>query len=314
MDCDIKIYKSVFHSVDEIANGIQHGKVEDYQMEPGEFYGEWTQIVSPQVTLGIHKFNHKIFRKGTSKKGHTVFLFPSDIASVLKMHEFGNSNIQIGLIKSGMHRCSIMPKNFFGTPISLNNDYLAELILKLNYEKTLFKRIQQNVSLEISRENGCKIRKLMMELYNSELIDKKKLTIELPLLLIKSLNETSGKLQKKTTNTRKAIFHKSLNYIEQNIEQPLRLKDIYTHVDTSERNLRYIFNDLAELSPKKVINYLKLNKARKDIINSRDDRRITDIANKWGFNHSGQFAADYKKLFGEYPTETASRFKLLNQR
>jgi AraC family transcriptional regulator, ethanolamine operon transcriptional activator len=31
---------------------------------------------------------------------------------------------------------------------------------------------------------------------------------------------------------------------------------------------------------------------------------IGDIANTWGFWHMGQFAADYRRQFGELPSET----------
>lgn len=209
-----------------------------------------------------------------------------------------------------MQRCTILPKDFFGTPISLDNAYMTELILKLNYEKTLFTRIQQNESVEISEANGYLIRKLMMELFNSDLIEKKKLTIDLPLLLIKSLNETVDKFPKKTIKKRKAIFYKSLNFIEKSIDQPLKLKDIYSYLDTSERNLRYIYSDLAELTPMKFIKYLKLNKVRKDLINTPEKSNIKLIASRWGFNHSGQFAADYKELFGEFPSETVSGLRM----
>jgi AraC family ethanolamine operon transcriptional activator len=32
--------------------------------------------------------------------------------------------------------------------------------------------------------------------------------------------------------------------------------------------------------------------------------RIADVANRWGFWHMGQFAADYRRQFGELPSET----------
>lgn len=35
--------------------------------------------------------------------------------------------------------------------------------------------------------------------------------------------------------------------------------------------------------------------------------RVTDIANDWGFWHMGQFAADYRELFGELPSQTLKR-------
>ena len=35
--------------------------------------------------------------------------------------------------------------------------------------------------------------------------------------------------------------------------------------------------------------------------------RVTDVANEWGFWHLGQFAADYRRHFGELPSETFER-------
>ena len=34
---------------------------------------------------------------------------------------------------------------------------------------------------------------------------------------------------------------------------------------------------------------------------------VADIANGWGFWHMGQFAADYRRQFGELPSETLAR-------
>jgi AraC family ethanolamine operon transcriptional activator len=31
---------------------------------------------------------------------------------------------------------------------------------------------------------------------------------------------------------------------------------------------------------------------------------INEIANRWGFWHMSQFAADYRRFFGELPSET----------
>jgi AraC family ethanolamine operon transcriptional activator len=40
---------------------------------------------------------------------------------------------------------------------------------------------------------------------------------------------------------------------------------------------------------------------------------ILEIANQWGFQHMSSFAADYKKQFGELPSETLKRFDSINQ-
>ena len=31
---------------------------------------------------------------------------------------------------------------------------------------------------------------------------------------------------------------------------------------------------------------------------------VADAANEWGFWHMGQFAKDYRRMFGELPSET----------
>ena len=34
---------------------------------------------------------------------------------------------------------------------------------------------------------------------------------------------------------------------------------------------------------------------------------VREIARRWGFRHTGEFAADYRRLFGELPSETFNR-------
>jgi AraC-like DNA-binding protein len=31
---------------------------------------------------------------------------------------------------------------------------------------------------------------------------------------------------------------------------------------------------------------------------------VNEIAARWGFDHAGNFAADYRRLFGELPSQT----------
>jgi len=38
-----------------------------------------------------------------------------------------------------------------------------------------------------------------------------------------------------------------------------------------------------------------------------EEGSITQISSQWGFWHMGQFGADYKRQFGELPSETLGR-------
>ncbi len=62
-----------------------------------------------------------------------------------------------------------------------------------------------------------------------------------------------------------------------------------------------------DIGPKRYIHIRRLSAVRQQIL-SRDSREtVTDIANYWGFWHMGQFAADYRRHFGEAPSDTKAR-------
>jgi len=48
----------------------------------------------------------------------------------------------------------------------------------------------------------------------------------------------------------------------------------------------------------------RLGGARSDLKRAGDDLSVTRAANHWGFHHMSQFAALYRRYFGERPRET----------
>jgi AraC family transcriptional regulator, ethanolamine operon transcriptional activator len=76
----------------------------------------------------------------------------------------------------------------------------------------------------------------------------------------------------------------------------------------SERTLHSAFAERYGMPPARFMKACRLNGARKDLrgIDSHA-LRVSDIANKWGFWHLGQFAKDYRLWFGELPSETCRR-------
>lgn len=302
----VKIISGVYHDADEYAKNVHQGKLEHYSLEPGKFYGELTQIISDKMIISTHKMNLAVLQVGTGLKGVTTFLLPG-IKQDFTWRQHRLTGIRIGLLKSRMAHFSVMPNNFFGTPISIYNDYFNKLIHKLNYDKDLFKVIQEKEVVEIKKEDAIEIQKMVMELCSYTKIDQDKLNIELPVMILKALYRMLNDLPQQISNSRDAWYSMAMMYINKNLDKPLKISDICDHVKTSERNLREGFKERAGISPKKFIKNMKLNKARKEIKLAKEKTEINIIANRWGFGHSGQFAADYKRLFGELPSESIGR-------
>ena len=73
---------------------------------------------------------------------------------------------------------------------------------------------------------------------------------------------------------------------------------------TSLSTLERAFRDRFSISPKRYVVVQRLNHVHAALLHDRDGRSISDVAGEWSFWHMGQFAADYKLLFGYLPSET----------
>ena len=99
-----------------------------------------------------------------------------------------------------------------------------------------------------------------------------------------------------------------MDYIAAADGQPVTVRELCREVRVSWRTLNYAFRERFEVTPKAYLSAVRLNGARKDLRNADPDhKKIAEVANRWGFWHMGQFAADYRRLFRELPSETLSR-------
>ena len=71
----------------------------------------------------------------------------------------------------------------------------------------------------------------------------------------------------------------------------------------SVRSIYNAFSRAFSTTPKTYVKQVKLRKLREDLLRGRC-RNITEVALDYGFGHLGRFSSDYRKLFGELPSET----------
>ena len=87
-----------------------------------------------------------------------------------------------------------------------------------------------------------------------------------------------------------------------------KLSQLCNYSGVSERTLEYAFLEKYRVTPKDYIKATNLNKIRAELLLDKNrDCKVSTIALSHGFWHMGQFSADYKKWFGELPSETLKR-------
>jgi transcriptional regulator GlxA family with amidase domain len=72
----------------------------------------------------------------------------------------------------------------------------------------------------------------------------------------------------------------------------------------SRRELEYAFRTVFDESPRAYLQSLRLNAIRRALRSTRTCEPVTRIAFDHGVTHLGRFSAQYRRLFGELPSET----------
>jgi AraC family ethanolamine operon transcriptional activator len=83
--------------------------------------------------------------------------------------------------------------------------------------------------------------------------------------------------------------------------RPPSMLELCRAVGASRRKLNYCFQDVLGCSPLKVLRAARLQAVRRELRSGGGT--VQDAAARWGFHHAGQFAADYRRHFGELPSQ-----------
>ncbi len=97
-------------------------------------------------------------------------------------------------------------------------------------------------------------------------------------------------------------------YIRANTSEHLTLADLVTVSNTSASSLLRAFRIHRGTSPMKYAKQIRLESAQRALLAARSGiTTVTDVAMDHGFFQLGRFPADYRRVFGELPSETLGR-------
>ena len=109
--------------------------------------------------------------------------------------------------------------------------------------------------------------------------------------------------------TAKLALDSATDYIEANLTETIRVESVCRCAGTTLRSLQRIFAREVGMSPQQYVKARRLNAVRRRLLAADADQsvRVTEAALSHGFNHLGRFAVDYRRYFGESPSETLHR-------
>lgn len=202
----------------------------------------------------------------------------------------------------------VSESGFESFTISFSEDYMADItssyqITAPNYlhQPTPESRIERS-------ESNDHFRSLLKRIFsdpNSEFGQDEE--DELVVALLNAAQNGSANIDRSSARLRARALEQALAYIEKHQGEVVSIRKVCKDNDIALRTLNRAFNERFGIGPTAYLKRRRLSAVRVELLRSPPGTVVTDIANRWGFWHLGQFANDYRTLFGELPSQTLNK-------
>ena len=92
------------------------------------------------------------------------------------------------------------------------------------------------------------------------------------------------------------------------LDGTIRIFELCRVLSVSERTVRKAFRKIHGVPPCRHLRMLRLSQARQALLSADSQHAtVTEIATCFGFVELGRFSVEYRKLFGEKPSDTLNR-------
>ena len=99
-------------------------------------------------------------------------------------------------------------------------------------------------------------------------------------------------------------LRRAIEYMEANLAAPITIADIAEASGIAGRTLFQHFRDFRGTTPLRYLRDARFDKARDALRRAPPEESVAGIALRWGFSHLGRFSVEYRKRFGERPSDT----------
>lgn len=284
--------------------------VEHSQLGKGVFEGSLLGVHTPRIQLGISHFSQKIMTQGDFPDGCIVLGYFSNGSLKDPVINFQNRIIspnEIIILTKGdeLDFLTYTAVNFYTIVIE------EELFYKEFH--TFFgdspHASVQNKRLYLKPEHIALFPQTITSWISYLSEDFSKLTDKPEYDKVESemlhqffscmlFSPSTKKREKFQTKTVRDILH-------ENIEKPMDLAMITNELNIGTSQLHHAFKKDYGLSPKKYLQLLRFNAVKKELFLADPNlATVSDTAQKYHFFQMGHFAAGYKQLFGETPSQT----------
>ncbi|SBS77840.1 Transcriptional regulator, AraC family [uncultured Mycobacterium sp.] len=126
------------------------------------------------------------------------------------------------------------------------------------------------------------------------------------LLQLQPSNYHDEFLQPPLPDQRRAVVQEAMNYVDDHLAERITMDAVARAVHMSVRSIQQGFREELGMAPMTFVRERRLERVHEELSDAvpSDGVTVTSVAERWGFHHLGSFAVEYRKRWGEAPSET----------
>lgn len=276
------------------------------QISRGSIGIDFSFVANPSISVLKVGFDQSVHQRGIAPKG--ILTFGVHLAGTSDW--YGGDAAEAAIMnfnhESGFDAVSI--PGFSAFTFSFSSSFLESVAEKLGIPVPDYMVQPPTGSMFRHSESSDLVRSILVDLVDRGVsVFDEELETELITGLLNAAMESSGKVDRAPIRTRSRAVLSATDFIEDNKFDPITIRDICENTHVSVRTLNRAFRERYGIGPKTYANRRRLVGVNKELLTRRKIDSISNVAYRWGFWHTGQFARDYRKHFGELPSETCKR-------
>ena len=307
------LFSKTFDDLDQLIMTAQHWNIDFLQLSAGRFFGQYEVVPLGPLMINHARCNQILRQQGQAPKGCRTFAILTCDSIEQKWLGRRISGTDVMLCPQSGEFESVTPPEFDVFTVSVPHVELERALKRLD-RPDLGRIIKSQEIIPCASQSIARPRLLLSRIFKQSLgMGLQEYDLEYGQILADQLVDclllslaNSGPCKKPPAASKcDRAIRLAEEYIRQNGAEPIRVGHLSQVAGVSKRTLQYAFKERFGVSPLYYLKAYRLKQVRKELRQADSNTsKVGDLANQWGFGHLGQFAADYKRHFGELPSYT----------
>ena len=296
--------------LEEMQHYAKMWNVEHTQMGKGLFEGSLMGAHTPRIQIGISHFSQAIMAQGSFPDGCIILFYASNGLENESVYNFQNRIIL-------PHEIVILTKSDEIDLLSYHDTDVRTIAIEVDlFYKEFYTFFGDTPDTSIQNKRFHLKADKIAAFHQTIVSWIVYLANEFPKLATKPEYDTiepeilrqlfdcmvSAPLVKKR---KKFQIGRVRDMLHENIDKPISISTIINKLNICESQLHHAFKKEYSVTPKQYLRSLRFNAVKKKLLSSNPNSiTIANIVKKYNFSQMGHFSAEYKKIFGETPSQT----------